>query len=88
MTDLLVWTILLIIANFLYLIYERRNLDSKEASNFEAAHEMSKSRKRNRMFFWGLNIFIFGVWIKNIKEEAALLLMLVGTIMVFLGRPL
>ena len=88
MTDLLVWTIILVIADVLYFIYERKELNPGKASNCEGAHEIFKARKRNRMFFLGLNIFVLGLWIKDNKEYEALFLMVIGAIMTFLGRPL
>ena len=85
MTDLLVWTIILVSVDVLYFFYERNELNPKKALNSDVA-QMSKARKRNRMFFIGLNIFVLGIWVKDIKEKAGLLMMLTGSFMVFLGR--
>ena len=87
MTDLFVWTIILVIANVIYLIYERNELNPGNASSYEGASEMIKTRRRNRMFFLGINIFALGVWVKGAKEEVAILLMLIGVIMAFIWRP-
>lgn len=87
MTDLFAWTAILVFADVLYLIYERYELNPKNALNYEAADEMIKARRRNRMFFIGLNIFCAGFWVKGFKEEAGLLLIVIGTVIAFLGRP-
>ena len=86
MTDLIVWTIILVIVDVLYLLYERNELNPGNASSYEEADEMIKARQKNRMFFAGLNIFVLGVWLKGIKEEVGMLLMLVGTVKAFLGK--
>lgn len=87
MKDLLIWTIILVIADVLYLLYERNKLNPSNASNYEAVDKIIKTRKKNRIFFVGLNIFALGLWLKSIKEDVSLLLMLIGTIMAFVCRP-
>lgn len=86
MTDLFAWTVILVIADVLYLIYERNELNPDNASNYEAADEMIKSRRRNRMFFISANVFCAGFWIKGFKEEAGLFLIIISAVIAFLGR--
>ena len=87
MTDLFAWTAILVFADVLYLIYERHELNPKNALNYEVEDEMIEARRRIRMFFIGLNIFCAGFWVKGFKEEAGLFLIFIGSVIAFLGRP-
>jgi hypothetical protein len=86
MTDLIVWTVILVIVDVLYLIYERYELNPNNASNYEDATEMIKERNKNRTFFIGLNIFVLGIWIKGTQEVTGLLFMTIGAIIAFFGK--
>ena len=87
MKKLLILTAILIGVDVLYWVYERSELNLNNASNIEGASEMIKTRRRNRLFFLGINIFALGVGVKGVKEEVAILLMLIGAVMAFIWRP-
>ena len=50
MKDLLIWTIILVIADVLYLLYERNKLNPSNASNYEAVDKIIKTRKKIEFF--------------------------------------
>ena len=87
MTDLIAWTLITVLCDVVYFIYERKELNPRNAVDYRSADEMIKVRKRNRLFLMGLNIFVLSFWVKDVNLIAALIMMLIGMVMAFLKRP-
>lgn len=87
MTDLIAWTLIMVLCNVVYFIYDWKELNPRNSSDYESANGMIKARRRNRLFLMSLNIFVLSFWVKRINVIVALILMIIAAIMAFRERP-
>lgn len=87
MTDLIAWTLITVLCNVLYFIYDCKELNPRNAADYRNADGMIKERKRNRLFLMGLNTFVLSFWIRKVNVIVALIIMFVGVVIAFLERP-
>ena len=87
MTDLIAWTLIVFLGNVVYYIYERKKLNPLNAADYESADVMIKTRRRNRWFLMGLDIFVLSFWVKKVNVYLSLFMMIISAIIVFRKRP-
>lgn len=87
MTDLIAWTLITVLCNVLYFIYDCKELNPRNAEDYRSADGMIKKRRRNRWFLMGLNIFVLSFWVKKVNVTVALFMMIIAAIMAFRERP-
>lgn len=87
MTDLIAWTLISLFGNAAYYLYERKKLNPLNAADYKNADVMIKTRRRNRWFLMGLDIFVLSFWVKKVNVYLSLFMMIISAIIVFRKRP-